>query len=728
MSKRFVIFSLLFSFLMASAFAIPAKPGQWRVITLSDGSRVRVVLKGDEHAHYMEDSLGNAYQRLENMSYYQLISKDHIVSRAKTLNTAHRIRRDARLAKSAKASGGLTGEKKGLIILVEFSDKSFWENHDKAYYERVANEKNFHHDDGFQGSIYDYFYAQSEGLFQLTFDIVGPVKLEKAYSYYGANDKLGDDKNDGEFAYEAISAVKDSVDFTIYDWDGDGEVDQVFLLYAGPGEANGGDDDTIWPHEWTLEEAFEGSYEPLTLDGVLINTYACGCELQPDEVSWSGDVNSWKTDGIGTICHEFSHCLGYPDFYDTRTNAVGQGMGYWDLMDSGAYNGEGFLPSGYTSYERWVAGWKEPIILSEPTTVSNLKALSEGGDSYIMYNDGNNNEYYLLENRQLTHWDEAIPGKGLLILHVDYDATAWEENTVNNVTNRQRMTWIAADNKYQYTTYQGVRYYDFSGMTNDTYPYGNNNSFGNTTTPAATLYNKNTDGQKYLNKKVYDITQNEDGSVSFSFDFDDPIVDSLIVAGDTLFYESYDKCDGKGGNDDVWSGINAQENYKYDPDHADWECNFVRGGSQCAIQGSGSKKGTVTTPVIKIESNDRLYFKAAPWGSNASNVTLNLSNENISCSPQSFSISAKTWTDCATTFTGSGDLQITFVPGIDRFFLDEVLVIRPTSTGIEEIHTTSLKENNRIYTLDGRYAGTDVSRLRPGIYLMNGKKVVINRR
>ena len=132
MSKRFVIFSLLFSFLMASAFAIPAKPGQWRVITLADGTKVKVMLRGDERLHYMTDSLGNAYQRVPETNYYQQIDKEQIVMRAKTLNTANRIRRNARMAKGAKSNGGLIGEKKGLIILVEFSDQSFDTKHDKS--------------------------------------------------------------------------------------------------------------------------------------------------------------------------------------------------------------------------------------------------------------------------------------------------------------------------------------------------------------------------------------------------------------------------------------------------------------------------------------------------------------------------------------------------------------------------------------------------------------------
>ncbi len=706
------------------AVAIPARPGQWKVIRLADGTKVKVMVKGDERLHYLADSLGNAYQRVPDTDYYRLMDMENVEARSRALNTANRIRRDARMAKRSKASGGLTGEKKGLIILVEFSDKTFEEGHDKAYYERVANEKDFVHADGFKGSVYDYFYAQSEGLFQMTFDIIGPVKLSKGYAYYGANDSDGWDKRDGQFAYDAIKAAKDSVDFSNYDWDQDGEVDQVFLLYAGPGEANGGDDDTIWPHEWGLSEA----YITLTYNDVLIDTYACGCELQPDKYSYKGDeivVSSWKVDGIGTICHEFSHCLGYPDFYDT--NYKSQGMGYWDLMDSGSYNDDGFLPAGFTSYERWVAGWKEPIVLTDSTTVTGMQPLSEGGDSYVIYNDGNEDEYYLLENRQQTHWDGDIPGKGLLILHVDYKASAWEKNEVNDVADHQRMTWIAADNKYGYTEYDGAYYYSYSDMAKDPYPYGGNNSFGNTTTPAATLYNKNSDGTKYLNKRVYDITQHSDRTISFVFGSDEPVVEN-VIEGDTLFYESFDKCKGKGGNDDVWVSINGQENSNYIADNEGWETIFVRGGDQCAIQGSGTKTGIATTPTINVQDGDYLLFKAAPWGNSSITLDLSLSENTMGCTVSTFNLEPKKWTDCKTQFSGSGDVKVTFVPEIKRFFLDEVQVIRPVSTGIMEIHKTAFSDNSRIYTLDGRYAGTDTSLLSPGLYLMNGKKIVISRR
>ena len=127
-------------------------------------------------------------------------------------------------------------------------------------------------------------------------------------------------------------------------------------------------------------------------------------------------------EGIGTICHEFTHCLGLPDIYDTAYGG-GYGMGYWDLMNSGSYNSNGYIPAGFTSYEKMYCGWSQPIELKNDTVITGMKPLSEGGESYIIYNDANRNEYYLLENRQKTGWDAGIPGNGLLVIHVDYDPT-----------------------------------------------------------------------------------------------------------------------------------------------------------------------------------------------------------------------------------------------------------------------------------------------------------------
>ena len=506
--KRFTML-VMASLLAMATFAVPAKPGLKRTLTLSDGNTISATLIGDEHAHYWLGADGKAYQSVGN-NIYQSIDLQAVKQRAALRRAAANQRRLRRLApRKIGEVGSITGKKKGLIILVNFTDVSFNASNNNALYKRIANEQNFSYGN-FKGSMYDYFYAQSEGLFELTFDVVGPVTVSKAQSYYGGNDSDGNDQHPAAMVIEALKLVDSQVNFADYDWNNDKTVEQVYVVYAGQGEADGGADETIWPHEWTLSSAsyYGDGSGTQTLDGVKIDTYACGGEL-------NGDNN---IAGIGTMCHEFSHCLGYPDFYDTDYSG-GQGMGYWDLMDSGSYNGDGYQPAGYTSYERWVAGWKEPIELVNTQSITNMAALqTSGSKSYVIYNKANNNEYYLLENRQKTGWDASLPGKGLLILHVDYNSTVWNNNAPNDDPSHQRMTWVAADNNYQYTTdSDDSKSYTFAGMKNDPFPYGTVNAFGKSTTPAASLYNNNSDGTKYLDSSVENITQNTDGTISFDF-------------------------------------------------------------------------------------------------------------------------------------------------------------------------------------------------------------------
>ncbi len=510
--QRIAATMLLLLIMGVTAHAIPAKPGQTRQLRLADGTTVSARLVGDEHGHYWLAQDGKAYIATDDKEIYQHVDvqaiRQNALERRTKANTQWNKRLKARQQDgSAKVNKAITGQKKCLIILVNFNNVSFKSANNQPYYERIANEKNFS-DGDFVGSMYDYFFDQSDGQFELTFDVAGPYTMPKDRSYYGKNDSQGNDQHPGEMVVEALKQANKDVNFADYDWDGDKEVEQIYVVYAGQGEADGGASTTIWPHAYSLTEAayYGDGGGAQTLDGVKIDTYACGGELN----------GSGKIDGIGTMCHEFSHCLGYPDFYDTDYSG-GQGMGYWDLMDSGCYNGDGYRPSGYTAYERWVAGWKEPIELTATRNVEEMKALNNGGESYIIYNNGNRNEYFMLENRQQTGWDAGLPASGLLIVHVDYNQTAWEYNQPNDTPSHQRMTWIPADNEYQYEMYNGTKYYTFQGQAKDLYPQGKVNAFSKNTTPAAKFYNKNIDKTYYLDSSVENITKNTNRTISFRF-------------------------------------------------------------------------------------------------------------------------------------------------------------------------------------------------------------------
>ena len=496
---RRMVLSLLVLMMTVSASAIPAKPGLKRHITLADGTTVEARLVGDEHGHFWLAADGRAY-REERPDVFKTVDLEEVRAHAQTRRTAYQEAQGRRLGpKRVGEVGSYFGQKKCLIILVNFADVTFKSSNNNALYQRIANEVGFT-EGNFKGSMRDYFYAQSGGQFELTFDVVGPVTVSKNQSYYGSNDYNGDDKYPATMVCEACKKADQYVNYADYDWDNDGYVDQVYVVYAGKGEADGGASYTIWPHAWTLAagKTYGDGEGVLTLDGKMINSYACGGELNGQ----TGDVA-----GIGTMCHEFSHCLGYPDFYDTDYSG-GQGMYSWDLMDNGSYNGDGYQPAGYTSYERWMAGWQTPVELLKTRSVTGMKSLQEGGEAYIIYNKDHKDEYYLLENRQKVGWDASLPGKGLLILHVDYNATAWNNNKPNDDPSHQRMTWVPADNKYTLSA---------SGASTDPFPYGSKNAFNKSTTPAAKFFNKNSDGTYYMDSSVESITQNADGTISFNF-------------------------------------------------------------------------------------------------------------------------------------------------------------------------------------------------------------------
>ena len=715
MKKLFLFLSfVVFTTIM---MAVPAKRGIWKTLKLADGTEVSAQLVGDEHGHFWKSSDGSVYIEKDD-DVFQKVNAEVISAKAKQRRQVTNARYTKRLApRKVGEVGSYLGQKKGIIILVSFTDVSFKTSN--AYFQRVVNEENFS-DGDFRGSMYDYFKAQSDGKFELKFDVVGPVKVSNKSTYYGKNDSDGNDLHAAEMVIEALKLANSQVNYADYDWDGDGEVDQVYVVYAGKGEADGGAASTIWPHAYYLDAAeyYGDGSGTQTLDGVKINTYACGAEL---------NGQTGVLGGIGTMCHEFSHCLGYPDFYDTDYSG-GQGMFMWDLMDSGSYNDDGYRPAGYTSYERWVAGWREPIELTKTTEVTNLKATENGGESYIIYNKGNTNEYYLLENRQKTGWDSAIPGKGLLIIHVDYNAAIWESNTPNDDPSHQRMTWVPADNKYQYEMYDGTKYFTVTGAANDPFPYGSKNSFDKTTTPAAKFYNKNIDGTYYMDSSIQNIKQNSDGTVSFSFKAasDDPgdnptPVDPVIEpVGDLVFYESFDACDGVGGHDGTWSRIQSQKSLV--TDKSGWDVVKGFAASQCARFGTTNDLGSATTPAFALNGEGVLTFKAAAWDSQKEATEIGLSATGGTIETSTITLTKGAWREYKVNVTGEGSMKISFAAMTEknnRFFLDEVKVEKATTDGIETVKTIDEK-TGVIYNL----AGQRVLRPTRGLYIVNGKKVM----
>ena len=695
MKKHF--FTVLFALLSAVAMAIPAKSGMSRMITLADGSMVKVSLVGDEFEHFWVDSLGNRYIAAADGNTY---IKYDIASMASSQHKVRRMQanrsRVNRLGQNTNQDA-FKGTKKGLIILVEFTDVKFQSSTPQSLYNKIANELNYK-DGNFQGSVKDYFLAQSRGQFELDFDVVGPVQLSHNMAYYGGNDSFGNDLRPEEMVKEACRAVDDEVNFADYDWSGNGEAEQVYILYAGYGEADSGRGNTIWPHEWQLS----GAGTPIFLDNIRIDTYACSNEL---------DYNG-KIAGIGTICHEFSHCMGIPDLYDTEYSG-NFGMGPFDLLCSGSYNGDGFVPAGYTAYERMISGWLQPVEIrkGDKLTVEGMKGLADGGEAYKIVNSENEDEYYMVENRTCSGWDQELPAFGVMVTHVDYDKTVWENNSVNTTddyNSHQRMTIFHADNDddraYFSTSRGGYLKNTYDG---DLYPYQGNDSLSATSLPANSTYTANADGKRYMDIAIRHIALDSDGLASMEFG-----PNSYVKPVNyQLFKETFDGCSGTGGNDGLYSGNSSIGSGVFIPDNAGWTASKSYGASKCARFGTSSIPGTATTPSFVVDGTATLTFRAAPWGMD--NKTLNLEVVgNGTVSPSTFTMSTGSMRTFTATITGSGTVQIKFKPS-QRFFLDDVVATNG-STAINAIHTVGEGRATAIYTTNG----TRLNKLTQGINIV----------
>lgn len=536
--------------LTAAAMAVPAKR-QITTLTKGDGTTVTAVLLGDEHFHYYEDINTGEHLFIDENGVCKVMTQkefaSHQLRAAKRASSANRhlARRKAPVCTSNlyettdRTSFDLHGQRKALVILVSYSDKDILT--DPADLNAQINEVGYS-SNGHYGSVHDYFYDQSYGQFDLTFDVVGPVKLSKKQAYYGANDTYGNDKYPGTMVAEACElayADGNGVNFADYDWDNDGMAEMVVCIYAGYGEAQNAPTNTVWPHQWTLTEAADYGDGPgvLELGGTYIDRY-----LVLNELKGSGNPNDagyGKLDGIGTFCHEYSHGLGLMDFYHTQHgNAFG--MNAWSIMNSGCYNADSAVPCAYTAYERMFCGWLDPTVLKEGCKVEDMKAITDEPEAYIIYNDAHPDEYYLLQNIQQKGFNSEAKGHGMLVIHVDYDQSSWADNVINNTAGHERCNIIPADNNF---------YASDAGLRGDPYPGSKNKKeLTNSSLPAATLFNINELGMKFMNKPITEITEsfeedNSFGTISFVFNggpLHDNISSTSIDHNTTIPPDTYD--------------------------------------------------------------------------------------------------------------------------------------------------------------------------------------------
>lgn len=451
--KAFLLAVFLFSGLI-SINSIPALPTIIQIVQ-PDGTTLKVRIYGDENKKIRTTIDG--YPIRQNKAGYYLYDLPMTNTIAETIardpesrpeadrkllaanvsrdpGTLLKIKPAARSRQIMQSSAFPTnGSPRSLVIMVNFTDKSFINS--RQSFNRLLNEANYA-DNGATGSARDYFKASSQGAFSPQFDVVGPYNLSNPIAYYGANDADDYDVRPADMVVEACSLANKDVNFADYDADNDGYVDNIFIYYAGYNEAEGGPENTIWPHRWWV---YSGNYSgSTTFDGKIVSDYACTSELKGN----SGN----QMCGIGTFTHEFGHVIGMPDHYHTELPDKNT-LDYWSIMDLGAYLNEGRTPPAYSAYDRFYLGWLRPEELTAPGQHA-LYPLSQSvtpngsskGQSYLLSTGTHNlngavpspSEFFVLEYRKKTGWDRYLPAEGMLIWHIDFDPVAWDENGPNN--------------------------------------------------------------------------------------------------------------------------------------------------------------------------------------------------------------------------------------------------------------------------------------------------------
>jgi len=517
---------LLLLCLATMANAVPAKPG-WHTITQSDGTTLKVqavgnafnnaivtrdgltVARGNDGDFYYTSSVtGLTAVRAHESDKRTAAEKAFIEAQRRALkmqaSTSHLMPASGKLgAVGSNASAGVpaSGERHIPIILVEFQDKKFANTREKIIDAMLTGPE----------SVTQYFVDQSNGKYKPIFDVYGIYCLSQDRQYYGGHSGTTKDKGIGWMVTEACElASADGVSFQPYDTNNDYYCDVVIIIYAGVGEAQASTfcPDAIWPCNWTLDAAKyysrggNGAFSPGPSDP-YVNQFAVFNELH-------GSKDTGKTiDGIGTFCHEFGHCLGLPDLYDTGNND-NYGMGNWDIMCLGCYCNDGYTPVGYSAYEKVFMGWVN-YITPVPNTYYTLPVWNqkreETDQAVCVTSDVNKNEYFIFENRKRVGWDRYLPGQGIMVTHITYSPNYWTNNKPNN-EKIQLVTLLPADNK--------LSKYSESG---DLWPQYGNYDVTDNSQPATLLnmtsYGDITGKAGYLGKPVTEMIINRDGTASF---------------------------------------------------------------------------------------------------------------------------------------------------------------------------------------------------------------------
>lgn len=471
-----LIFSIML-FIAVAAQAVPAFPGLVQFRQPRDGKTVSIYLKGDERVHWAESEDGysllhsddgslvfakpdgnggmtpttflavNKEDRDSETEAFLSTTPKHLHYSQEQVESLTRIWREVENAKSGpKYMSDVIGEKKFLLILFEFSDCHF--THSKNDFAAMMNQVNYTAN-GYTGSVRDYYYDVSGGLFTLQMDVVGPFTGSHNTAYYGSTDE-----GSQYFAREAVDSAASYVNFADYDNDGDGYIDGLHIIFAGYGEEAGASSDHIWSHKWNI-------WNPPTYNNTVVDVYSCSPEC-------SGNYGGFISE-IGVICHELGHVFGAPDYYDTDYAGSGgefPGLGRWDIMSGGSWNCNGRIPAHHNPYTKlYIYNWSTCNVLTNTPGQYVMDPISVNNSSIYRVNTESEGDFFLIENRQQIKWDSYIPGHGMIVYHVHPNADG------ANVTNHRHPQQI----------------YILAKTSHDQYPNSSPSSYGAINTELATL-------------------------------------------------------------------------------------------------------------------------------------------------------------------------------------------------------------------------------------------------
>jgi len=355
-----------------------------------------------------------------------------------------------------------TVQLRALVLLVDFHDNPADSiNFPRSYYDSLL----FSIGQNPWGSMREYFLENSDGRLDLTGAAAGWYRMPELYSFYVAGKRgLGDyPRNAQRMAEDAVRAADWDVNFSNFDNDGpdgipdsgddDGYIDALFIVHSGPGYEESLDTNDVHSHKWVI-------VLPMSVDGVWVRPYTMQAE-------------NGRT---GVFCHEFGHDLGLPDLYDRDYSS--RGLGGWSLMAYGVWNAFGLRPAHLDAWSKIKVGFVDPIVPSTNVEDVSFPPVEREPVIYKLWDSGTGDlEYYLVERREKTGFDDYLPGGGLLIYHVD-------ETAMNNDRAfHYKVALEQADGQWNLESNVNV------GDAADPYPGSTNNTvFGYETVPSSIGY------------------------------------------------------------------------------------------------------------------------------------------------------------------------------------------------------------------------------------------------